>query len=306
MNSKESAYMKWAKTCSLARFNLASSGVASFPLRLLEADLASIEINGKNIYGSPPLQQAIAHHTGARPECVLQAEGTSMANHLVMGALLDPGDEVVLEFPAYGPLLDVARYLRLELKRFHRREENGWQIEPEEVGRAVSGKTKMIILTNPHNPTSVSAPLGVLKEIGQIAERSGAHVLVDEVYLETNYDVPPRSAFDPGGRFIVTNSLTKAYGLSGLRCGWVLAEPDLAWKIRHFNDLFGSVPVHPGEQLSVAAFRKLPLLRQTGASLVKADRNLLAEFFAEESSLRAVPTSHGTTSFPRLLKGDVN
>ncbi len=305
MNRKESAYMHWAKMHSQARFNLASSGVASFPLRDLGADLAAMEINGDNSYGYPPLQEAIAAHAEVDSACVVAAAGTSMANHLAMGTILEPGDEVLLEFPAYGPLIDLAHYFRVDLKRFRRREENGWAIDTDEIGRTISNRTKLIVLTNPHNPTSVVAPDEVLAEIGRIAEKVGAYVLLDEVYLETDYAGQRRSSFHLGPRFVVTNSLTKAYGLSGLRCGWILAEPALAGRIRKFDDIFSATPVHPGELLSVAAFRELPLLRQRAKALVDRDRAALADFIANEERLSFVTTSSGTTAFPRLRKGEV-
>jgi len=305
MNRKESSYMQWAKTRSQARFNLASSGVAPLPLRELGADLAGMEINGDDSYGYPPLQQAIATHANVDPACVVEAAGTSMANHLAMGTILEPGDEVLLEFPAYGPLLDLANYFRVDLKRFDRREENGWAIDIDAIGRAVSNRTKLIVLTNPHNPTSVLASGEILEEVGRIAEKVGAYVLVDEVYLETDYSAQPRSSFHLGSRFVITSSLTKAYGLSGLRCGWILAEPALAGRIRKFNDIFSANPVHPGELLSVAAFRNLPLLRQRAKALVDSDRAALAGFVGSEDRLSAVATSSGTTIFPRLRKGEV-
>jgi aspartate/methionine/tyrosine aminotransferase len=304
MNRKESAYMHWAKTCGRARFNLASSGVAPFPLRELEADLDAMEINGDNSYGYRPLQEAIASHCGVNPDCVVEAAGTSMANHLVMGTILEPGDEVLLEFPAYGPLIDLANYFRVDLKRFHRREENDWAIDTDEIRRAVSNRTKLIILTNPHNPTSAIMPDEIPEEIGRIAEGVGAHVLVDEVYLDTDYAGRPRSSFHLGSRFVITNSLTKAYGLSGLRCGWILSEPALAGRIRKFNDIFSATPVHPGEFLSVAAFKKLPLLRQRAKALVDADRATLTQFVARAETLSVIPTSSGTTFFPRLRTGE--
>jgi aspartate/methionine/tyrosine aminotransferase len=306
MNRKESAYMHWAKTHSRARFNLASSGVAPFPLRELEADPGAMEINGDNSYGYRPLQDAIAAHAKVDPECVVEAAGTSMANHLVMGTILEPGDEVLLEFPAYGPLIDLANYFRVDLKRFHRREENGWAIDTDEIRRTVSNRTKLIVLTNPHNPTSVSVPEEILEEIGRIAETVGAYVLIDEVYLDTDYDGQPRSSFHFGQRFVITNSLTKAYGLSGLRCGWILAEPALAWRIRKFNDVFSATPVYPGELLSVAAFKKLPLFRQRAKDLVDRDRTALGAFIEKEDRLSVVATLNGTTVFPRLRNGDVD
>jgi aspartate/methionine/tyrosine aminotransferase len=306
MNRKESNYMHWAKTRSQARFNLASSGVAPFPLGELKADFSAMEINSENSYGYAPLQQAIADHCGVHAECVVEAAGTSMANHLAMAAMLEPEDEVLLEQPTYGLLVDLAKYLRVSLKRFQRRQENGWAIDPDELRRAISARTKLIVLTNPHNPTSVFTGEETLAAIYRIAESVGASVLVDEVYLETAYAATPRSAFQLGPRFVTTNSLTKAYGLSGLRCGWILAQPDLAWKIRRLNDLFGSVPVHPGEFLSVAAFKNLPALRQRAKRLVDRDRAALASFSANGERLSAVETPSGTTVFPRLRSGDVD
>ena len=111
--------MHWSKTQSRARFNLATSGVAPFPLRELPVHLETLEINGRdNGYGYPPLQKAIAAHHGVDPDCVVESAGTSMANHLAMASIIEPGDEVLIEHPAYGPILDVARYVCADVKRF--------------------------------------------------------------------------------------------------------------------------------------------------------------------------------------------
>src|ERR1035438_4856159 len=105
MRQRHSDYMHWAKTQSRARFNLATSGVGSFPLAELPRQPA-LEINGDSNYGYAPLQQAIARKCGVDPDCVVAAAGTSMANHLAMAALIDPGDEVLIEHPAYELLID--------------------------------------------------------------------------------------------------------------------------------------------------------------------------------------------------------
>ena len=213
-------YMRWSKTQSPARFNLATSDVAPFPLRELPIDLKELEINGDNSYGYAPLQQAIAAHHGVDRDCVVESAGTSMANHLAMAAIIEPGDEVLIEHPAYGPILDIAQYLQANVKRFRRVKENGWAIDPAEVRRCITPKTRLIVITNLHNPTSAFTPEPVLREIGDIARSVGALVLVDEVYLDAVYENTPRTSFHLGPEFVVTSSLTKAYGLSGLRCGW--------------------------------------------------------------------------------------
>src|SRR5919198_5308040 len=148
MRHKHSDYMHWSKMRSRARFNLATSGVASFPLRELPIDLKELEINGDNSYGYAPLRQAIAAHHSVDPDCVVESAGTSMANHLAMAAILERDDEVLIEHPAYGPILDVAHYLEATVKRFYRAEEKAWAIDPDEVRRWVTPKTRLIAITN--------------------------------------------------------------------------------------------------------------------------------------------------------------
>ncbi|PYJ60805.1 MAG: aminotransferase [Verrucomicrobia bacterium] len=300
MRHKHSDYMHWSKTQSRARFNLATSGVAPFPLRELPMNLEELEINGENSYGYPPLQQAIAAYHGVDPECVVEAAGTSMANHLAMAAIIEPGDEVLIEHPAYGPILDVAHYLEANVKCFRRAEENSWAVDPKEILRCITPKTRLIVITNLHNPTSTLTPDPILREIGDIACSIGALVLVDEVYLDAVYERTPGTSFHLGPEFVVTSSLTKVYGVSGLRCGWILAQPDLAWNMRRLNDLYSATPVYPGELLSVAAFQHLNLLRERARRIVDADRKLLRDFLAHQSTISAVWTDWGTTSFVRL------
>src|SRR4029079_8347888 len=229
-----------------------------------------------------------------------------MPSHLAMAAILETGDEVLIEHPVYGPILDIAHYLEANVKRFRRREENGWAIDPAEVRSCVTPKTRLIVITNLHNPTSVLTPESVLREIGDIARSTGALVLLDEVYLDAVYENTPRTSFDLGPDFVVTSSLTKIYGVSGLRCGWILAQPDLAWKMRRLNDLYSATPVHPGELLSVVAFQYLDLLRARARRIVEADRKLLRDFLARQSGISAVSTEWGTTSFPRLRSGNAD
>jgi aspartate/methionine/tyrosine aminotransferase len=229
-----------------------------------------------------------------------------MANHLAMATIIEPGDEVLIEHPAYGPILDIAQYLQANVNRFPRTEENGWAIDPAEVRRCVTPKTRLIVITNLHNPTSVLTPDSVLRDIGDIARTVGALVLVDEVYLDAVYENTPRTSFHLGPEFVVTSSLTKVYGLSGLRCGWILAQPELAWKMRLLNDLYSATPVYPGELLSVVAFQHLDLLRERARRIVDSDRKLLRDFLKQQSSLTAVSTEWGTTSFARLLEGNAD
>jgi aspartate/methionine/tyrosine aminotransferase len=306
MTHRHSDYMLWAKTQGRAKFNLATSGVGPFPLRDLPATIDQLEINGDSTYGYAPLQRAIAKKCGVDPDCVVAAAGTSMANHLAMATLIDPGDEVLIEQPTYELLTSTLLYLGATLKTFARDEDNCYALDPAEVRRVITPKTRLIVLTNLHNPSSVLASDSVLREIGDLARSVGARVLVDEVYLDAVYTDTPQSSFHLGPEFIVTTSLTKVYGLSGLRCGWILAKPDLARAMWRLNDLFASIPAHPAELLSVVALENLHQIRERGRRIVEADRALLREFLIRQEGVSAPRTEFGTTAILCLAKDNVD
>jgi aspartate/methionine/tyrosine aminotransferase len=289
-----SQYLQWVKTRKPARFNLAASGVLPYPLIQLGARIEDIEINGPGLYGFEPLQEAIAVHCGVPPECVVSASGTSMANFIAMAVLIQPGDEVLIEYPAYEPLLAAAQYLGAEIKRFPRQ---------SSLQDLVSDRTRLIVITNLHNPTCAGLLEPDLKNLAEIAERAGAHVLVDEVYLECMYS-ERMSAIRHGKHFVCTSSLTKAYGLGGLRCGWIVAEPDLARRMWHIKDLIEPSAPHPAEQLSVIAFRRLDELSGRAKAVIDPNRALFLDFLRSCSQLEVAMPDHGTCVFPRMKSGD--
>lgn len=299
-----SEYMLWAKTRSQARFNLAASGMPHYPLARLPVRLEDFELSGPSFYGYGPLQEAIARKCGVPADCVVAADGTSMANHLALAALVEPGDEVLVEHPAYELLVSTAAYIGAEVRRFPRRPAQAFRLDPEEIARHVTRRTKLIVITNLHNPSSAYATEETLAEIGEIARRAGALVLVDEVYLDAAFEESAPTAFRLGGQFVSTSSLTKVYGLSGLRCGWVLAAPELARRVWRLNDLFNPVRAHPAERLSVVALAHLDEIRAHARALLEENRALLNEFFAVHNDLEWMPHQYGTVSFPRLRGGD--
>ena len=302
----QSEYMPWAKTRSHGKYNLATSGVVACSARDLPFSLADIELSGPSFYGYEPLQNALAKKSGVLPECVVAANGTSMANHLAMAAIIQPGEEVLIETPTYELLVSCARYLGAEVKTFPRRFEEDFRLDPAEVKQAVSDRTRLIVITNLHNPTSSFTEESVLREVGAVSAGVGAKVLVDEVYLDAAFDSSPRSAFHLGEEFVVTNSLTKVYGLSGLRCGWILARPGLAERIWKINDLFGVIPAHPAERLSVIALANLDALKKRSKTLIEQNRVLLNRFLQSRSDLAAASPQVGTVVFPKLLTGSVD
>jgi aspartate/methionine/tyrosine aminotransferase len=296
-----SLYIEWAKTRSQAKFNLATSGVVPLPILELSVSIEDIELSGPSWYGYDPLQRALARKCRVEPENVVAAIGTSMANFLAMAATLEPGDDVVIESPAYDPLIGIAKFLGANVNRFDRSEDQGFRVNPDYVARAVTKSTRLIVITNLHNPTGAFADQSTLLKVGEIARGVGARVLVDEVYLEAMFDEAPPSAFHLGSEFIATGSLTKAYGLSGLRCGWILAEPALAHRMWRLNDLFGNIAAHPAERLSVVALGQLDRISARAQALLNKNRAMLDRFLDSRQDLQAVRPKFGTVVAPRVV-----
>ncbi len=308
MNLRENgpmSYMAWAKLRSSARFNLATSGVMDYSLTDLPAHLEDLEINGPGRYGYPPLLERLAKKTGAPNECIVPSIGTSMANFIALGALIERGDEILIEHPTYQPILKIVHWLGAKVRRFERRSDKNFCLNLGELERRLEPTTTLIILANLHNPSSVLIEEDIMRQVGGMATRVGARVFVDEVYLETLFDHPWRSAFFLGENFIVTSSLTKAYGLSGLRCGWILAQSDLVRRMRDVVDFTYGIPAHCAERLSVIALDHLPRIAERARALLERNRALLNSFLAAHSEyLETEPSRFGTTVAPRFRGGD--
>lgn len=298
-----SNYLAWAKLHSNARFNLSSSGVLDYPLAELPVKLADLDIGGTGPYGYEPLMERLAAKAGVDKECVVYTFGTSMANFIALTALVHPGDEVLVERPTYDPLLTILEHIGAKVSRFERLAEKGFKLGLGELERKLTPQTRLLILCNLHNPSSALIEENAMRQIGEMAAKIGARVLVDEVYLETLFDQPWRSAFHLGGNFVVTSSLTKAYGLSGIRCGWILARPELVQRMWQIVDFTYGSPVHPAELLAVIALDNLGRVRDRARALLETNRVLMNEFLARHPQLDCEPSRVGTTVFPRLKLG---
>jgi len=295
----QSEYMYWAKHQPTVRFNLGGSEVPHVGLDRFEFGIADLELDGASYYRYPPLREAIAAKENVAPERVVMANGTSMSNFLALAALVRPGDEVLVELPTYEPMLAAARFLGAKVTRFERRAEDGFRLDPDEVARRLSPETRLILLANLHNPSGAFADDETMRRIGAL----GPRVLVDEVYLDA---VPgARSAAHLGDAFVSTNSLTKVYGLSGLRCGWILAEPEFAERMWRLNELMGVSQPHADERLCCIALAHLDEIAAGTHERLARNRALVSAFFESRPEIECAPLEQGITAFPRLVGTDV-
>lgn len=291
--------MEWAKSRPAAAFDLAGSNVLDCSLDDLPGARDALALSGSNDNGYRPLLEAIATRYAVDAAQVTTATGASGANFLVFGALIEPGDDVLVEQPAYDPLLAAARALGARIVRFERTLEDGYALDPERVEQALTPRTRLIVITNPHNPSGALADAAALRTVGRLAAGSRAHVLVDEVYLDAvDTSRPPAAAL--GDAFITTSSLTKSYGLASLRCGWTLSPPTIAERLRRVRDVVDGTGSIVAERLGALAFEQLDRLIGRARQLLGINNALVREFLRSRAEVEWVAPSGGTVAFPRI------
>ena len=220
---------KWE---NVVEYNLSESGV--FPLTMRELvtedetlrQFLDTELNYPQANGILELRENISLlYPGSNAENVLVTVGCIEANYLAMQSLLTPGDEIAVMFPNYMQIWGVAVNSGLTVKPFHLREDNNWALE---LGDAVTDKTKMIAVCNPNNPTGYILTEKEMDDIIAAAEHTGAWLLADEVYAgaERLSDTFTPTFWGRYDKVLAMGSLSKAYGLPGLRLGWTVGPEE--------------------------------------------------------------------------------
>ncbi len=291
-------YLLWAKRRPHPANDLARSDVIGCTLADIPGAREALDVTGRNDEGWEPLVDHVAARYGVEPARVATATGTSGANFLVCAALLRPGDDVLVERPAYDPLLAVPRLLGANLVRFDRALDDGFRLDVDRVAAALTRRTRLIVVTNPHNPTGVLTSGDDLRALAALAERHGCYVLADEVYLDAVPGPPRPVAATLSPRVITTSSLTKAYGLAGLRCGWALADRDVCEEIRRVRDLVDGSGSVLAERAAAAAFDALPALAERARAILSPNVTRFSAFMTGEPALNWVVPAGGTVAFP--------
>ena len=230
-------------------YNLTETGLHPFTLKELltpeEIDrLSSISLGYGQTDGSPQLREAIARlYPGAHPSNVLVTNGSAEANFLVIWSMLHPGDELVLMLPNYMQIWGLARSFGVHVKPFYLREELNWRPSLDELNALLTSKTKMIALCNPNNPTGAVLSEEIMQGVFKAAEKIGAWIFVDEIYRGAELsgeDTPTFYNYSGYEKVVVNGGLSKAYGLPGLRTGWLVGPARIiaeAWAYHDYTTI---------------------------------------------------------------------
>jgi len=232
MNLPSIGIFAWLESRAFqAKYNLAYSNIPGLSFeefsQITGYQLPSdFDLNKNEQKGSKMLTEVLCENYECEQSSVVTATGGSEANFLVFLSLLEAGDEVIVEQPGYEPLWKTPEAFGAHVGFWERRFEDRYQLDLETLKEMITKKTKLIVLTNLHNPSGVLAKKESLKGLSEIAQDHEVHVLIDEIFLDGAHPRPP-SAFGYSN-IIISSSMTKVYGIGGLRTGWIIAEPEVA------------------------------------------------------------------------------
>jgi len=214
-----------------ATYNLAFSNISGVTVEEYQklthfAFPSEFDLGANAQYGAHELKEILCSMYNCTTDNIVTTTGASEANFLVFTSLLSHGDEFIIEQPGYQPMWLTPEMLGAQRIPWQRKFENRFSLDIDSLQNLFTKKTKMIVVTNLHNPSGIVADQKTIRTIAEIAEEHGAYVLVDEIYLDGSFTMQPSAFGIPN--VIVTSSTTKIYGLGGLHTGWIIAPHEIA------------------------------------------------------------------------------
>ncbi|HYM80752.1 MAG TPA: pyridoxal phosphate-dependent aminotransferase [Candidatus Limnocylindria bacterium] len=299
MSAPPSTHIAWSKVePARRRFNLADSAIAAPVLASLRLpDHGGLPAVGYELLGR--LERALGERLQVPGGMVRVTAGASEANACVLGGLLERGDEVLVERPGYQPHVLAARLFGLTLRHFDRSEATGAGGLETAVEAARTAATRMVVLTDLHNPAGTRLTETDLESLDRLAERHGFWVFVDETFRDADRARPVGTAAGRGSRWVGTSSLTKSYGLGGLRIGWVTGAPEALERCGQVQDALSVVPSLPSVSLACDLLPHLDALRDRTLAILAENHGRWTEFL-ERGAPFTTQEALGTTAWCRF------
>jgi aspartate/methionine/tyrosine aminotransferase len=279
--------------------SIATSGVVEFPLDAIPFDLKKVDLHVANLDGDTRVVEQLTRIYGAEPDRMLETVGASEGNFLSMAALADRGDRVAMETPTYGSLPSIAKSLGLKVAPIERDFRKGFALDLETLKRAVTKGTKLVVLTNLHNPSGTAIPKATLKAATEIANDKGALVHVDEIFRDFGDNVP--SVADLPGRAMALGSMSKLDGLGWTRIGWMIApDRETALRLRRARRLVAGAGSTFGGAVAAWALKEQARFIARAKAIVAENHESLEKWAQDTPGVELVRPDGGPIAFPRV------
>lgn len=295
-------YMRYAKRLEYADgIFMAGSGMNKPKPGVIEWKEHDLRLDSLcSNYGDPRNIAWLADKYKTGGENVVLTAGSSEANFLVYMAALSPGDKVIVERPGYPQFRSLATLVNAEIVDLPRRPENGFLPDVEEFKSLLDENVRLVVLTNLHNPSMALMPRDMMQQIVQAAADNGTLVLVDEVYIDHLKPGDDYSAFELDDNVVVTNSLTKVYGLSGLRFGWAVGPQKLLSKMLDLIDIVDPELPTIAQNMAHRALENLARLRPAARRLHEQNWPIVREWADSRADVDFFDPPGGITVWLRI------
>jgi aspartate/methionine/tyrosine aminotransferase len=255
--------------------------------------------------GHPLLRREIAAlYDGLEPDEVLVFAGAEEGIFCLANTLLGPGTHAIVTWPGYQSLYEIARAVGADVTLHELREDAGWALDLDLLRQQVRPTTKLIVVNAPHNPTGMLPDRATFDGLVALAEETGAHLLLDEVYRHLEFDEADRlpAAADSTGRGISLGVMSKSFAMAGLRIGWLAThDRDLLARCASFKDYTTICAAAPSEILALIGLRARDHVLARSRGIVAANMARLDDFFADYADRFSwVRPRAGSIGFPRL------
>ncbi|EHJ52749.1 aminotransferase [Streptococcus macacae] len=270
-------------------------------INLFYQELALKKMDYGWIEGSPEFKKEVCQlYETVTTEQVLQTNGATGANMLVLYALIEPKDHVISMFPTYQQLYDIPKSLGAQVTLWPVKEENKWLPDLDELRQLIRPNTKMICINNANNPTGAIMDETYLKELVSIAESCGAYILADEVYKSFSLQQNVPAIVDLYERGISVDSLSKTYSLPGIRVGWVAASKAISDILRDYRDYTMICAGVLDDMLAAFALKHRLAIIKRNQKIVTKNFQILKNWLAKETRAQAVLPNHVSMAFVKL------
>lgn len=285
-------------------YDIGESGMKFISVKELGIDLNEVELRYGYHLGHPDLRKEIAkQYSGMTQDNVAVTTGASEGNFAVIGHLVGARDHLIVEHPTYPSLYQIPRSLERDLSLFRLTWENEFRPNMDELRKLVKSNTKLITLTHPNNPSGSVITKSELKEAIEIAEDAGAYLMVDETYRDMMFDNPPPLAATMSPNAISLTSMSKTWGLPGIRIGWVVADTSIIEAIRAVREQVTICNSSLGEAIALSVLEKREQLLRGLRKSMLSNFEILKEWMDNQEWLEWIEPKSGVVGAPRLTRG---
>ncbi len=283
-------------------YDIGESAVKYLTFDQLSIDLGRLPIRYGYHTGRPDLRELLAaEYEGLGADDILVTSGGSEANFAIVSALLNPGDHIIVEHPNYPSLYEVPRSLGCEVSLFRLRYEDGFKPRLDQLEKLITPRTKLISLTHPNNPTGSMITREELESAIRLAESHGITLMFDETYSELVYGdmLPSAASLSPNA--VIISSMSKCYGLPGIRIGWLATRNrallDAVLAIREQVSITNNAI---GEEIAVRVLARKEEFLVPAREHVCRNRDIVTAWMDKQARFEWVPPEAGVVSFPRI------